>query len=79
MKTFYYEYVEDCIAYLLISQDLNGLYSSNDTDLENFLESLGIFQSAECMYETDFGFDIIAFENEAKKFGISMISTTFTN
>lgn len=79
MKTFYYEYVEDCIAYLLISENLNELCPSSDFDLEKFLESYGIFESAEGMYETDFGFDTIAFENEAKKFGINMISTTFTN
>lgn len=61
MKTFYYEYVEDCISYLLISKISNELCLSSDFDLEKFLEGYGIF------------------ENEAKKFGINMISTTFTN
>ena len=76
MKTFYYEYVEDCIAYLLVSNTPGTLSPSYDNDLLMLLDDFNVYESAEGMYETNFGFDVFALENEAAKRGIILVPST---
>jgi hypothetical protein len=79
MKHFYYTYTEEpgCMAYLQISNLPHVLDPADDGLLLNCLEDIGLYESAEGMYETDFGFDVTEFLNYMYSMGIEMLDGTF--